>query len=75
MPLRAVKKIEFSGVPDLKESEASAPTQVGGEFAREGKITLDSARVEEGRIKGLSSNFGMMDLDMRAFRRLTIGKN
>lgn len=74
MPLKAVKKIEFAGVADLKPKAISFTNRVSGRFAGLGSIDVDLESIENNRLKGFSQNFGTVDLDLRAFDRLSFGE-
>lgn len=72
LPLRDIKKIEFAGVADVK-SESGA-SQVAGRFAENGEFHVELIGVADGRLKGVSPNFGDVDFSVRAFDRLQFGE-
>ncbi len=73
MPLQEVKKIEFAGVADLKPKALSYTNRVSGRFSGAGSIDVDAQAIENNRLTGFSPNFGPVDLDLRAFDRLSLG--
>ena len=70
LSLQDVKKIEFAGVVDLKTSLPEPAHPISTEFADQGVLHVELTEIRDNLLYGVSPNFGPVELDLSAFRRL-----